>query len=233
MRRRCVRCARSGWTPAARTSSSWTTAWSPYPRSSRRSAPSTRSSCSMGAICRSRTGTRAPWRSSRPPCPSRPERPSVGASEVARTEEDPMSDGPQSLIPALPPAPEPTAPAPSKRKALIAGAIVGGLILGTGLTSYAFLQGGNAEAQPLALSFTQGQSQTYEIHQTMDADISSDVLGSQPISMDITQVVGWEVVSVTDGGTATTEVTGPDMSGTMNGPELPDTPVPPIGVVVA
>jgi hypothetical protein len=153
--------------------------------------------------------------------------------EGARTEEDPMSDSPQIMIPALPPAPEPSAPAPSKRKALIAGAIVGTLILITGITVYAFVQGGSAEAQPLALSFTQGQSQTYEIHQTMDADIASDVLGSQPISMDITQVVGWEVVSVADDGTATIEVTVSEMSGTVNGTELPDTPVPPIEIVIA
>ena len=148
-----------------------------------------------------------------------------------------MSDSPQSTIPAPPPATEPPAPAPtpapSKRKALIAGAIVGVLILITGITVYAFLQGDSAEAQPLALSFTQGESQTYEIHQTMDADIASDVLGNQPISMDITQIVGWEVVSVAEDGTATIEVTVSEMSGTVNGIELPDTPVPPIEMVIA
>jgi len=148
-----------------------------------------------------------------------------------------MSDSPQSTIPAPPPVPETPTPAPtptqSKRKALIAGAIVGVLILITGITAYAFLRGDSAQAQPLALSFTQGESQTYEIHQTMDADIASDVLGSQPISMDITQVVGWEVVSVADDGTATIEVTVSEMSGTVNGIELPDTPVPPIEMVIA
>jgi len=146
-----------------------------------------------------------------------------------------MSDSPQSTIPAPPPIPEPAAPAPapSKRKALIAGAIVGVLILITGIAVYAFLQGDSAEAQPLALSFTQGESQTYEIHQTMDAEIASDVLGNQPMSMDITQVVGWEVVSVADDGTATIEVTVSEMSGTVNGIELPETPVSPIEMVIA
>lgn len=144
-----------------------------------------------------------------------------------------MSDSPQGTIPAPPPTQEPPAPAPSKRKALIAGAILGVLILIAGVTVYAFIQGDSAEAQPLALSFTQGQSQSYEIHQTMEAEIVSDVLGNQPMSMDITQVVGWEVVSVAEDGTATIEVTVDEMSGSVNGTELPDTPVPPIEMVIA
>jgi hypothetical protein len=67
----------------------------------------------------------------------------------------------------------------------------------------------------------------------MDAEIASDVLGNQPMSMDITQVVGWEVVSVADDGTATIEVTVSEMSGTVNGIELPETPVSPIEMVIA
>jgi hypothetical protein len=148
-----------------------------------------------------------------------------------------LSDHP-STFPAPPPipapaAPEPPAPTPSRRKALIAGAIVGILILITGVAIFALTQGDSAEAQPLALSFTPGQSQTYEIHQTMDADVTSDVLGNQPISMDITQVVGWEVSSVAEDGTATIEVSVSEMSGTVNGTELPSTEVPPIEMVIS
>lgn len=145
-----------------------------------------------------------------------------------------MSDAPQSTIPAPPPPPaEPEATTPGKRRALIAGAIVGALILITGVAVFALTQGDSAEAQPLALSFTQGQSQTYEIHQTMDAEIGSEVLGSQSLTMDMTQVVGWEVVSVADDGTATVSVTVSEMSGTVNGAEIPETPVPPVEIVIA
>ena len=146
-----------------------------------------------------------------------------------------MSDGPQSLIPALPPAPEPTAPAPSKRKALIAGATVGVLILVTGITIYAFLQGGNAEAQPLALSFTQGQSQTYEIHQTMDGRVVSGLMGEQALQMDVKQGLTWEVTSVDEDGVATILVTASEMSGTVNGIPIPTPPqgTPPIEMVIA
>jgi hypothetical protein len=145
-----------------------------------------------------------------------------------------MSDDTQTMLLPPPPAGTPVPdPSPGKRRALVAGAIVGVLILVAGVAVYTFLKGDSAQAQPLALSFTQGQSQTYEIHQTMEADISSDVLGNQPMSMDVTQVVGWEVVSVADDGTATIEVTVSEMSGTVNGIEIPSTPVPPMEMVIA
>jgi hypothetical protein len=51
--------------------------------------------------------------------------------------------------------------------------------------------------------------------------------------MDVTQVIGWKVVSVDDAGTATIEVTVSDMSGTVNGTEVPSTPASPIEIRIA
>ena len=122
---------------------------------------------------------------------------------------------------------------PSTRRALIAGAIVAALVLLAGVAILAVADGGSAAAQPLSLSFTQGQSQTYEIHQTMDAEVSSAVLGHQPVTMDVREVVSWEVVSVAQDGTATIRVTVSEMSGAVNGSPIPVGALPPVEIVVA
>jgi hypothetical protein len=53
--------------------------------------------------------------------------------------------------------------------------------------------------------------------------------------MDVTQVMTWQVTSVTDDGTATIEVSVSEMSGTVNGMEIPAAAAatPPIEIVVA
>jgi hypothetical protein len=51
--------------------------------------------------------------------------------------------------------------------------------------------------------------------------------------MDVKQVIGWKVLSVDDAGTATIEVTVSDMSGTLNGTEVPSAPSPPIEIRIA
>ena len=55
-------------------------------------------------------------------------------------------------------------------------------------------------------AFTEGQERTYDVHQTIDANISSPLFGDEALSMDVSQVVGWKVVSVDDDGAATIEV---------------------------
>ena len=140
------------------------------------------------------------------------------------------------IQPAIPPPPEPdrSPPAPRRRRtgpiAIAIGVVVA---LVAGATVLALTQRGSAEAQPLALSFTEGQEQTYEIHQTMDGQISSALIGDQPFSMDMTQVVSWNVVTVDEEGTATIEVTVSEMSGSMNGAAIPSTPIPPVEIVIA
>ena len=136
---------------------------------------------------------------------------------------------PQVPMPAPPPAPEP----PKRRRGMIVVAVAVVLVVVAGLVAFAITRSDSAEAQPLALSFTEGENRTYDVHQTMDARISSPLFGEEPLSMDVSQVVGWKVVSVDAEGTATIEVTVSDMSGTLNGAEVPSTPAPPIEIEIA
>jgi hypothetical protein len=138
---------------------------------------------------------------------------------------------PQVPMPPPPPAPEPETPRRRRGMTVVAVAVV--LAVVAGLVAFAITRSDTAEAQPLALSFTQGQERTYDVHQTMDATISSPLFGDQALSMDVTQVIGWKVVSVDDAGTATIEVTVSDMSGTLNGTDVPSAPAPPIEIRIA
>ena len=144
-----------------------------------------------------------------------------------------MSQGwtPQVPVPPPPPAPEPETP--TRPRGMIALAVAGVLVVAAGVVTFAITRSDTAEAQPLALSFTQGQERTYDVHQTMDANVSSPLFGDEPLSMDVSQVVGWKVVSVDDAGTATIEVTVSDMSGTLNGTEAPSAPALPIEIRIA
>ena len=142
-----------------------------------------------------------------------------------------MSQTPLDQV-SVPPPPDVDPPRRRRRAPVVVAAAVALLLL-AGAAVFAITQGDSAEAQPLALSFAEGQEQTYEIHQTMDAEISSPLFGSETLSMDLTQVVGWRVVSVDQAGTATIEVTVAEMSGTLNGAEVPSTPVPPIEIEIA
>jgi hypothetical protein len=138
---------------------------------------------------------------------------------------------PQVPMPAPPPTPEPEGP--TRRRGTIALAVAVVLVVVAGLVALAITRSDTADAQPLALSFTQGEQRTYDVHQTMDANISSELFGDEPLSMDITQVIGWKVISVDDAGTATIEVTVSDTSGTVNGTEVPSTSAPPIEIRIA
>jgi len=124
----------------------------------------------------------------------------------------------------LPPPPPPsTSPPKRRRTGVVVGALVAALGLVAGIAAVAVLGGGEdtAQAQPLGLTFTQGQSETYQIHSTMRATIEAPSLGSQALDMDASQTVTWDVVSVADDGTATIRVSVTDVSGTVNGTEIP------------
>jgi hypothetical protein len=138
---------------------------------------------------------------------------------------------PQVPMPAPPPTREPEGP--TRRRGTIAIAVAVVLVVVAGLAAFAITRSDTAEAQPLALSFAQGEERTYDVHQTMDANISSELFGDEPLSVDVTQVIGWKVVSVDDAGTATIEVTVSNTSGTVNGTEVPSTSAPPIEIRIA
>jgi hypothetical protein len=146
-----------------------------------------------------------------------------------------MSQTTDPIPPPPPSAPvEPTEP-PKQRGPLVAVAIGVAVALIAGVAIFALTRSETAEAQPLALAFEQGQSQTYGIDQTIDAEIASDVFGSESISMDVSQVVGWEVTSVDEEGNATIEVTVSEVSGSVNGQPIPTdaASTPPVEIVIA
>ena len=136
--------------------------------------------------------------------------------------------------PTLPPPPEaPASSEPMRRRWIVPVAIAVAVLLVAGVAWVALSRGDTAEAQPLALSFTQGQEQTYDIDQTMDAHMSSDAFGDQPLKMDLSESVTWRVQSVDRDGTATIEVTVSDLSGSLNGEPVPSNDIPPLEIVIA
>lgn len=137
--------------------------------------------------------------------------------------------------PTLPPPPEaPQAtPESTRRRWIVPVAIVVAVLLVAGVGWVVVSGGDTAQAQPLALSFTQGQEKTYVLHQTMDAQMSSDVFGTQPLKMDLRETVTWRVTSVDQDGTATIEVTVTDLSGSLNGEPVPSSDIPPLEMKIA
>ncbi|HZD17576.1 MAG TPA: hypothetical protein VE669_05495 [Actinomycetota bacterium] len=116
----------------------------------------------------------------------------------------------------------PRVPPPRRSRGLAIGAIALVVALvGAGLAFVLTRGEDRAEAQPLALAFTEGQSETFAIHQTMDGRVEAEALGSQDLQMDMTQVMTWEVRSVDDQGIATISVAISEMSGTVNGIQIP------------
>ena len=152
---------------------------------------------------------------------------------------------PQAPAPTIPPPP--AAPTEAPPEASVAGAPrrrlgprVGALAVALALIAGTLVVvltrgGGSAEAQPLALAFTKGQSETYAIHQTMQGQVSSDLLDDLPLDMDVSQVMTWNVTSVDEDGNATVELSVTEMSGSVNGIEVPAaaSDIPPVEFVVA
>jgi hypothetical protein len=167
--------------------------------------------------------------------------PNLWDDGVARTEEAPTVSDETITIPPPPPiAPTPSEPpspssGPSWRRPVFIAGTVAVVLAILAVVVFAVPKGGeDASAQPLALSFEAGQSQSYMIHQTMDGTISSDLLGGdQPIKLDMTQRVTWEVTHVDDQGVATIQVTVDQASGTVDGTPIPQSDIPPIEFQVA
>ena len=77
---------------------------------------------------------------------------------------------PQVAIPAPPPAPEPEPEAAPRRRGMIALAVALVLVVVAGLVAFAITRSDSAEAQPLALSFTQGEERTYDVSNRSTTD---------------------------------------------------------------
>jgi hypothetical protein len=136
-----------------------------------------------------------------------------------------MSDQSTFVFPAPPPPPAP-AHRPSRLVAVVAGALAVVLVV-TGLVL--FRGGGRAEAVPLALAFTEGESETYRISQSIEGDLALGGFGGEipegfsgmHLVLDMSQTVTWDVLSVDEDGVATISVTTSDASASFNGIEAP------------
>lgn len=131
--------------------------------------------------------------------------------------------------------PEPTDVPPHRRRRRV---VAGGIALVVALVAASVLvvvQGGrSAEARPLALSFAEGQSETFANRMTMDGRVSADELGEIPVRLELEYVTTWRVLSVDGDGVATIEVSTEDQRGSVNGIEMPPAPEsPPFEIVVA
>lgn len=117
-------------------------------------------------------------------------------------------------------------PAHGRPRARLVVALVGALALVVVAVDLATLGGGGspAAARPLAFSFTPGDRQTYELHLTMDGTLSAGDLGEMPFDAEATEVASWEVTGVDADGVATVEVTVSEVSGSLNGAEMPSDP---------
>jgi hypothetical protein len=153
-------------------------------------------------------------------------------------ESPPQGGGEAPVLP--PPAPESSAsgadasqagpalearPPRQRRLGIVVGAAAVVLALVGGLVAFQLTRPGE-EAQALALSFTQGQTESYVIHMTMNGSMSIEGFGQQsiqdmPLDIDMTETMTWKVLSVDDGGVATVETSITDVSGTANGVEIP------------
>ncbi|MEW6059668.1 MAG: hypothetical protein AB1551_05955 [Actinomycetota bacterium] len=132
-------------------------------------------------------------------------------------------------------------PSGRRRPALVIGAVAVVVALVGGFVTVQLTRSGDeAEAQALALAFTQGQTQTYVIHMTMDGTMATEGFGQEPVGempldMEMTETMTWGVISVDDEGVATVEVSITDVSGTMNGMTIPasETEAPPTEMKIA
>ena len=138
------------------------------------------------------------------------------------------------MLPAPPPVLEPP-PSRRRRRGLVGAAIVVALLV-LGGTALVLVDGRDAEAGPLALTFTPGETQRYRIDQTMNLTLDGDLaVGvSGPLAIETSQVVSWEVREVDRDGVATIRVSGETPSGTVNGLPIPSMgSTPPIDIRIS
>jgi hypothetical protein len=115
-------------------------------------------------------------------------------------------------------------PARRRRPTVIVAAVVV-LALLAGLGTFAVLNRSeptvSGPATALALAFDRGDQTTYDLHMKMDGSMDLGSAGSQPLSMDATESIGWNVVKVAKDGTATVRLSVTGASGSVNGQPLP------------
>jgi hypothetical protein len=118
----------------------------------------------------------------------------------------------------------PEEPQKRRRPAPVIAAVVA-LALVAGIGTFAVLRKSgptaSGPATALALAFNRGDQTTYDLHMKMDGSIDLGSAGSQPLSMDTTETVGWKVLEVAKDGTATVRLSVNGASGSVNGQPIP------------
>jgi hypothetical protein len=150
---------------------------------------------------------------------------------------EPELPGHASPGPSLPPPPfapigesGPAAAGPgsrSRRPVAIAAAVLALALVG-GTATYFLMGSGPGASGPasgpattLRLAFDRGDQTAYDIHMTMDGSVDAGPVGAQPLSMDMTETVGWKVLHVDESGTATVQISVTGVSGSINGMPVP------------
>lgn len=117
----------------------------------------------------------------------------------------------------------PAEPEKRRRPLPIVAAILALALIAGGATFF-FLRSGPAPSGPAAslrLAFDRGDRTTYDIHMTMDGTMDLGPMGQQPLTVDMTESVGWKVVKVDADGVATVRVSVNGVTGSANGVPLP------------
>ena len=140
------------------------------------------------------------------------------------------------------PPPPPSAPverdraAEKARRGLVAVAIGVAVVVLAGVAVFALTRAAPPRRSHSRSRSSEGQSQTYEIDQTIDAEVASDVFGSESVLDGHVAGRELEMPSVDEEGNATIEVTVSETSGTVNGQEIPQAElgsVPPVEIETA
>lgn len=124
-----------------------------------------------------------------------------------------------------------------RRTGWIVGSIAVVMALIVGVLAFSLLGSRDEAGAALALRFVEGETTSYAMHMTMKGSVSSPSLpaASQPLDMNMKQDVSWTVRSVDEDGVATVEFAVTDMSGSLNGMEVPASQLqmPPVTLEIA
>jgi hypothetical protein len=116
----------------------------------------------------------------------------------------------------------PTEPGGGRRPWVFVAALALALIAGAG--TFLFLRSEptpTGPAESLRLAFDRGDRTTYDIRMSMDGSVDLGPMGEQPLTVDVTESVGWKVIEVDDDGVATVKVSVDGATGSANGVPLP------------
>ena len=110
-----------------------------------------------------------------------------------------------------------------RRSVVVAVAIVAVALVGGAATYFVLGSSHSAsrESATLALAFERGDESIFAMRMTVNGTVDLGSLGQQPIDMDMSQTIHWDVVRVADDGTATVRMSATDVKGTMNGMAAP------------